>query len=339
MNNFLRTTTFYSNDRDPHDLPVGEGLYIWHVEGMERVEGRTSPALRVNITMDEDAMAAAKLDAFFTDVWLEPGLSQPSKTHAYVKGRQDGNRFTLDLTEALDSVTLGTEEVSDGCGANHSYTVEGENPDDWYTLDKVPERGGVGGGFDFSPEEAYQWARSDDTQFDYYLDNHPDAFCHLGNYSEVGGEARWALAFGQGGSSEHSRIVVVDQDPPTRDLNVDKVEDFTDDTSPLSSRASIGKVVTLSRGMRLMREQSEIRNRCFVDNDPDWTRFTFNITETVSAISLDPVSFLAGSTEGGYIYLLVSKSDDYQAALDATNGQVLFSRTHTEDFDGLRGVG
>ena len=133
---------------------------------------------------------------------------------------------------------------------------------------------------------------------------------------------------------EHYRIVVVDQDPPNKDYYVDKADAYTDDTTPLSGRGSIGEVVTLTRALRLMKEQPEIESRCFIDNEPDWTRFRFNITEAVSMISLDPVSLLAGSTEGGYVYLLVSKGDDYEAALDATNGQVLFSRTHTEDFDG-----
>ncbi|MCK5252766.1 MAG: PKD domain-containing protein, partial [Thermoplasmata archaeon] len=90
LNEFLRNTTFSSEDRETQSFPIGESTYLWQVKGMERVEERLVPSLHINVTMDRDTLQANDLDNFFIDVWLEPGLSQPAKYHVYVKGREEG---------------------------------------------------------------------------------------------------------------------------------------------------------------------------------------------------------------------------------------------------------
>ena len=142
----------------------------------------------------------------------------------------------------------------------------------------------------------------------------------------------WILTFGQKGSSDHYRIEV--SQSGISDPIFEYGNDYLDTETPLNGRSSIGDVVTLSRGIRLMRNETDIHSRCFVDSAPNWNLFNFNISEGASSISLDPISMLGGSGHAGYVYLLVSKNDEYRAALDATNGQVLFSWTHTETFNG-----
>ena len=338
LNEFLRNTTFSSEDRDPYPLKIGESTYLWQVKGMERVEERPVPSLHINVTMDRDTLQANDLDNFFIDVWLEPGLSQPAKYHVYVKGHEEGNRYKVNMTETLGSVSMGSDEAWNlPCRANHSYTVKGEYPEDFNQLDRVPEQGGTTGGYQFNPEDAYQDALTD-PQFLKYVTDNPNAFFHLGNYTENGNVGRWVMAFGQRGNSEHNEVDA--RGTSSVDINTD-VDDYIDDKLPLDSPGSIGEIVTLSRGIRLLRAEPEIASLCFDGQDPDWSGYTFNVTEGVSTISLDPTSVLVGAQETGYVYMLVSRSGplDHRAALDATNGQVLFTWIHSETFDTFEGFG
>lgn len=336
---FMRNTTFSSEDDETYDLPVEGSVYQWKVKGMERVPGRTLASMHINVTMDRDTLQANDLDSFFTDVWLEPGLSQPSKYHIYVKGKEGGNRYSVDLTETLTSATMGTQEAYGlPCRADHDYSVKGEYPEDFERLSRVPRQGGTVGGFQFTPREALDMALAEHPDFQSWMSGHPNAFLHQGSYTEGNNVGSWVMAFGEKGSSEHQEVNAEGRDPASIGTTVD---DYTDDTLPLSSNASIGEVVTLSRGLRLLRNDPEIASRCFDGQDPDWTSFTFNVTEGVSTLSLDPASVLAGAQETGYVYMLVSRGGTtlYRAALDATNGQVLFSWSHHDDMDIQEGFG
>ena len=321
-----------TEDMETNPLKIGESTYLWQVKGMERVEDRRVPSLHINVTMDRDTLQANDLDNFFIDVWLEPGLSQPAKYHVYVKGREEGNRYNVDMTETLKLEDMGIDAAWNlPCSANHLYTVKGEYPEDFNPLDRLPEQGGTTGGFLFTPEDAYQDALTDPQFLNYVTDN-PDAFFHLGNYTENVNVGRWMMAFGQKGNSEHNEVDARGTSPADIDTDVD---DYIDDKLPLDSPGSIGGVVTLSRGIRLFRAEPEIAGLCFDGQDPDWSAYTFNITEVVSSISLNPTSVLVGAQETGYVYMLVSKRGpvDHRAALDATNGQVLFTWKHSETFD------
>ncbi|MCK5415232.1 MAG: PKD domain-containing protein, partial [Thermoplasmata archaeon] len=246
LNEFLRNTTFSSEDRETQSFPIGESTYLWQVKGMERVEERLVPSLHINVTMDRDTLQANDLDNFFIDVWLEPGLSQPAKYHVYVKGHEEGNRYKVDMTETLVSASMGSDEAWNlPCRADHSYTVKGEYPDDFKQLDRVPEQGGTTGGFQFTPEDAYQDALTD-PQFLNYITDNPNAFFHLGNYTENGNVGRWVMAFGQKGNSEHNEVDA--RGTSSVDIDTD-VDDYIDDKLPLDSPGSIGEVVTLSRGI------------------------------------------------------------------------------------------
>ncbi len=331
MDEFLRTTSFVSDDREEHEMPVGDG-YLWQVQGMERVQGRQAPSIVVRVTMDDDTLEANHLVSFFSDVWLEPGLSQPAKSHIYTKGRQDGNQFEVNLTETLSSFSEGSGEATGACSGDHDFSQKEENPESFIPLDLVPEQGGALGHFKFSPEEALVDARTDSPDLDIWLNNNPGAFFHLGNYTEIGGDGQWVMSFGKMGLSEHYKVDVIG--PSTSDLST-KITSYTDNQLPLSSQSGIGEVATLSHGLRLMKEEPNIASRCFPDQTPDWNRFTFNVTEGVNVLSLDPGSALSGAQETGYVYLLVSRqhNPEYKAALDAMNGQILFSWTHSYTFD------
>jgi PKD repeat protein len=333
LHEFLREQTFSSEDRETHPMPIGGGTYLWKVVGMERVEGRPIPSLHINITMDRETLDTNHLDNFFIDVWLEPGLSQPAKYHVYVTGREEGNWFMVDLTETLKALTKGSEEAWDRpCRADHDFTMKENYSDDFNQLDRVPEQGGTSGGFQFSPEDAYQEALGI-PKFATFLADHPTAFFHLGNYTETGNTGTWVMTFGEFDSSEHNEIRAIGQDPDS--INDVDSESVIDDTLPLDTVASIGEVVTLSRGLRLMRAEPEIGALCFDGNDVDWSAYTFNITEGVSTISLDPTSVLVGAQETGYVYLLVSRTGPvhHTGALDATNGQILFTWRNSQSWD------
>lgn len=336
---FMRNTTFSSEDRETHELPIGGSGYLWKVKGMERVPGRTVASMHINVTMDRDTLQANDLDSFFTDVWLEPGLSQPSRYHIYVKGQEDGNRYSVDMTETLASATMGTQPAYDlPCRANHDYQVMGDYPEDFEQLSRVPRQGGVVGGFQFTPREALDKAMEEHDDFRTWMTGHPNAFLHLGNYTENNNLGKWVMAFGEEGTREHWEVEARGKADGSI---VTTVDDYTDDQLPLSSNASIGEVVTLSRGLRLLRSDPEIASRCFAGQDPDWSSFTLNVTEGVSTLSLDPASVLAGAQETGYVYMLVSRGGAtlYRAALDATSGQVLFSWSHHDDMDLQEGFG
>ena len=335
LEEFLRTESFSSEDRDVHD--IGTTGYNWQVRGMERVEGRTVPSIHIWVTMDQQTQEDSDLVDFLTEVWLEPGLSQPAQNHIFVKGQQEGNNFEVNLTETLTSVSLGSDDATGPCGADHGYSEAEENPESFIPLDRVPEQGGAFDHFKFSPEEALIIARAETPDFNSWMINHQDAFSHLGNYSEnEAGEGTWVLNFGQLDLTDHYKIDAIGVG--MTDIST-KAKSYPDDKLPLSSPEEIGDIVTLTHGLRLMREEPNIKNRCFDGLTPDWTLYRFNITEGVTSLSLDPASALAGSQETGYVYLLVSKKDNprYQAALDATNGQILFSWTHSQNFDPLGG--
>jgi PKD repeat protein len=339
LGEFLRETKFSSDDDQTHPLPIGGSTYLWKVKGMERVSGRQAPSLHVNITMEAATLAANDLDNFFIDVWLEPGLSQPSKYHVYVTGREEGNRYKVDLTETLETGTMGSDEAWGlPCSADHLFSVKSEFPEDFNQLGRFPEQGGTAGGFNFNPEDAYQEALSI-PKFATYITEHPEAFFHLGNYTERGNQGTWVMAFGEFDDSEHNEVTVEGQDAASTDATNSDI--YIDDELPLASPLSIGEVVTLSRGLRLMKAEPEIDDLCFNGNQVDWASYTFNITEGVSTISLDPTSVLVGSQETGYVYMLVSRSGPlvHRAALDATNGQVLFTWTHSQTWDTYEAFG
>ncbi len=334
MNEFLRSNEFVSNDRTSNTLTVGSSKYIWKVLGMERVQGRSRPALHINVTMDAATLSASRLDAFYTDIWLEEGLSQPAKNHVHAKGWQDGNRYIVDMTETLAQATQGAGAATGVCSGDHLYNVTEEHQADFKPLDHVPERGGTAGGFIFSPEEALQAARDYDDDLDLWISERPTAFLYLGNYTESDGEGKWVMTFGHAGSSDQVEVTVQGT-PGSLSIAIDRDPDVG---GPIGTATSVGRVVTLSRGVRLLRNETQIRSRCFLDTDPNWNTFTFNVTEGVSSLSLDPVDLLSRSVEGDYTYLLVSRDGGkYKAALDATNGQVLFSWEHTHRFRGLQG--
>jgi len=338
LNAFLRETTFSSEDTGSHNMTIGDSTYIWKGKGMERVPGRQLPSLHINVTMDRDTLDANNLVFFFIDVWLEPGLTQPARYHVYVKGREEGNVYTVDLTETLGSESKGSDQAWGlPCRADHSYSHTSEYADDFNPLDRVPEKGGETGNFKFSPDDGYTEALLDN-QFATFMASHPQAFFHLGNYTEIGSLGKWVMAFGEYGSSEHYEVEASGTSPGTIDTDGD---DLIDDGLPLSSRNDIGDVVTLSRGLRFMRAEPEIKALCFDGNSPDWSSYTFNITEGVSTISLDPTSVMVGSQETGYVYMLVSRHGpiDHRAALDAINGQVLFTWKHSMTWDTLEGFG
>lgn len=331
LNWFLRNTTFRSDDREDHELDIGAGIYRWQAKGMERLEGRPLPALKIDITMDTETLASLKLDTFLTSVWLEQGLSQPSKSYVGVSGIQEGDRFSIELEETLKGESLGSEEASGPCGADHSYSLM--NDVDFKPLDTVPDRGGTGGGFRFSPEQALDQARFDDPDLDQYLSDRPDAFMHMANYTDANGEGTWRMHFG-GDTSEHYYARVEGTGPGT--LTTDKSDPYI--TQPtLGDADELGDVATLSAAIRFFRQDSEIRGLCFVGNDPDWSNYMFNVTETVSILSLNPASLFGGSRESGYVYMLLGKSgpNRHSAALDATNGQILFSSRHYQLFTPL----
>ncbi len=338
---FLRSTEFDSEDRAPHQLQVGGGTYIWRVRGMEMVEGRSAWGLHVNVTMSEQTLTETGLDAFFMDVWLEPGLSQPAKSHVHTKAYSEGDTIIVDVTETLLSSRDGATDPGTACSADHAYTVRGEFADDFAPLGLVPEQGGVGGGFAFTPQDAVEAAAGQVTGFQAWLDAHPSAFCHDGNYSTADVEPTWRLSFGTEGSSEHFSIVV--QGAPAA-LTATGAS-YIDDGRPLGSAVDIGSVATLSRGIRLLRNQTEVRSNAFLDSNPDWSRFNLTIGEGAQSIPLDPTS-IGSSSGAGYVYMLESHDDPlgdkgrYRAGLDATNGQVLFSWTQRQTRAGrIGGVG
>lgn len=336
---FLRGTQFNSEDRTDHQMQVGNGTYIWRIRGMERVEGRTGLALHINVTMSEETRRAAGLDAFYTDVWLEPGLPLPAKDHVHTKAYSAGNTLIVDITETMTSGQKGTVDVSTTCRpATHSYSPKGEFAGDFNMIDLVPDHGGTGGGFAFTDMEAVDRARTALPDFDAWLSSRPEAFCHDGNYSLSGGRGVWQLAFGKVGSSEHYRVSVT----------VDGVATgggFVQEGRPRGSREDIGSVASLSRGLKLMRDHTEVRDRAFSELNPDWSRFNLTIGEGAESIPLSPTAIGSASGGGGYVYMLESRDDAmsaqgrYRAALDATNGQILFSWTQKETREGKIGGG
>ena len=113
---------------------------------------------------------------------------------------------------------------------------------------------------------------------------------------------------------------------------------------PKGSRDDIGSVVCLSRGLKLMRNDTDVRERAFSGLDPDWSRFNLTIGEGAQSVPLSPTA-IGSATGGGYVYMLQSRDDPtsaqgrYRAALDATNGQILFSWTQKETREGKIGGG
>jgi len=338
---FLRATQFNSEDRDDHQLQVGEGTYIWRVRGMERVEGRSGLALHVNVTMSDETRRAAGLDAFYTDVWLEPGLPLPAKDHVHAKAYSGGDTVIVDVTETMTTEHRGTVDVGRTCRPEtHAYAVRKEYAADFGMIDLVPDQGGTGGGFALTDMEAVDDARASLPDFDAWLSSRPEAFCYGGNYSEPGGRGTWQLAFGKKGSSEHYGITARADLTPTGG-------GFVQEGRPLGSREGIGTVVSLSRGLKLMRNHTDVRERAFADLNPDWSRFNLTLGEGAQAVPLSPAAIggASGSGGGGYVYGLESRDDPmsaqgrYRAALDATNGQILFSWTQKETREGKIGGG
>jgi len=329
LRSFLRGTRFDSEDRSDHQLQVGGGTYVWHSNGMEKVAGRAALCMHINVTMSPSTLQSSGLDAFFTDVWLEPGLSQPVKDHVHTVGMSGSNSLLADLTETMTSSLRGTEPVGAACSADHNLTIKQQYQSDFSQLDLVPAMGGTVGGVAFSPEAAVEAARTAIPEFDSWLASHPEAFCTGGNYSVTGGDARWNLAFGMKGSTEHYRITV-------HGAGMDATGSrYTDARGARGTPADIGEVLTLSRGIRLLRNKPDISTNAFSGNYPDWTRFNLTIGEGGQAISVNP-SNLAGSSGTSYLYMLegkdpaLSSSGKYRAALDARNGQILLSWTQKE---------
>ena len=309
---------------------------------MERIEGRTGLALHINVTMSDETRRAAGLDAFFTDVWLEPGLPLPAKQHVHTKAYSGGNVLIVDLTETmvLTSGQKGTEDVGTTCRpATHSYSPKREFAGDFDVIDRVPAHGATGGGFALTDTEAVDNARASLPDFDAWLSSRPEAFCHDGNYSVSGGRGMWQLAFGMKDdpNGDQYRISVRADGTPTG-------EGYVQAGVPRSSREDIGSIVCLSRGLKLMRNHTDVRDRAFGDLDPDWSRFNLTIGEGAESIPLSPTA-IGSASGGGYVYMLESRDGptsaqgSYRAALDATNGQILFSWTQKETLEGKIGGG
>jgi hypothetical protein len=285
-------------------------------------------------------LAAAGLDAFYTDVWLEPGLSMPAKSHVHTKAYSEGTTVIFDITETMTSSSPGSQPPGVTCRADHPYRAEDEFGADFAALGLVPEQGGAGGDFAFTPQEALAAARSQLPDFDAWLSSpsRTQAFCHDGNYTEAGVDPRWNLAFGTAGSSEHYRITVV----KTPAGLVASGSSFVDEDAPRGSRSGVGEVVTLSRGMRLLRNQTEAQEKAFIDGNPNWDEFNLTVGEGVPSLPLSPAS-IGGQGGARYVYMLeshdgpTSAKGRYRAALDATNGQVLFSWSQKQTTAGTIG--
>jgi PKD repeat protein len=312
---------------------IGEIAYSWEVERATNIN--SYPALMVNIDIDEGTKSDLGLEEFVMEMYISNDISFPVKTYIYSKFDWDGTETEIVYNSEIQQDGFERGEIHIPWGTCTTSSPDGHyhrrNPDfefvSWGPGDLLPDMGSNSTNFDFIPQDAINWGRSDSTAFDNYLSQNPDAYLIDGYYNETQDNPAWNLTFGELGDDTGYYIIeeydgaahsVVDQDT----IDIPDVMNTTDD---------FDLVLSYSAGQKVFQEEDEVNSLAFANGDVkyfDDIRYGSRADLVYPTISLT-ISLAIERT--GYGYYLNKEDGTLSAAVDAINGQYIYVWKHSGD--------
>jgi hypothetical protein len=313
---------------------IGDIAYSWEVEKAANIEGY--PSLGINIDIDDGTKERMGITDFEMWMWIANEISYPIKTYIYTRLVTDGTVTEILYNSVIKqgSYDQGNEEIPwDSCTqSSPTGHYHDKNPDfeflEWNDGEYLPKIGTNSTNFDFFATEAIFEAKAQSTQFSSYLTSHHDAYIIDGYYNETQNPL-WNLTFGDEGD-DIGYYVVVELDGGSfnlldeSDIDIPDIKNSTDD---------FGSVLSIS-GSYLVFKTDPILSNGAGAFDPDGIKFHDGFRYGTKADIVYPtisltISLAIERTEYGFI--LEDDDGSLLSAVDAINGQLIYTWEHTGD--------
>jgi hypothetical protein len=267
-------------------------------------------------------------------MWIANDISYPVKTYIYTTLVTDGTQTEILYNSEMKGGTFdrGSGEIPwDTCtqtGSDGHY--HRRNPGfeylEWSDGEYLPKIGANSTNFEFHATEAISEAQSQSTEFSSYLGGNPGAYLVDGYYNETQNPL-WNLTFGEKGD-DLGYYVVLEYDDGSFDildegeLDISDVRNSTDDYE---------SVLTISGSYKVFQTDSIATQEAFDVNGVKFyedIRFGMQHDIVYPTISLT-ISLAIERTEYGYS--LNNEDGSFSAAVDAINGQLIYTWEHEGD--------
>jgi hypothetical protein len=195
----------------------------------------------------------------------------------------------------------------------------------WGAGDVIPGLGSGDTSFDYPPYDAINFAEYNSTTLQNYLTDNPSAYVINGYYNETDGTPRWNMTFGEFGDETGFYIIV---ENVSGFLSISD-ESNIDISEVRNSTADFSEVLSFSASEEVFMEDSVIDDNAFdaSNNVKFYDGYNYGVRANMlyPSISLT-VTLSMERTEYGYF---ISKDDgSFSAAVDAINGQLMYSWEH-----------
>lgn len=311
---------------------VGEIAYSWEVEGATNIQGY--PALGININIDEDTKTDLGMQDFDMWLYITNGISFPIRTYVFTQLYQDGTTTEIVYNSEIQENGFDPGDQDIPWGTCASGTPEkhylDRNPGfefvNWDTTDYLPDIGGNSTDFDFPPQMAIIDAQASSIDFQIYLSSNPGAYVIDGYYNETQTNPLWNLTFGEFGD-DFGYYVVVDNTGTILDEDTIEITDLRNSTDDFNL------VLSYSASQLVFKKDDVASEEAFDSNgvryySPHDYNYGSKADIVYPTLSLT-VSLAIERAEYGYY--LSNEGNTFSAAVDAINGQMIYTWEHEGD--------
>jgi hypothetical protein len=309
---------------------IGEIAYTWEVEGATNLQGY--PALGINIDIDERTKNNLGMVDFDMWMYIANDISFPIKTYIYARFDDDGTS-----TEIIYNSEIQEDGFSPGNGDIPYGTCPQSTPDGhfhrrnpsfefvtWDSTDYVPDIGGNSTDFDFTPQMAIIDAQTSSSNFQTYLSSNSGEYVIDGYYNETQTNPLWNLTFGEIGD-DTGYFVVIDNTGTIVDEDSIEISDLRNSTDDFNS------VLSYSGGQLVFREDDLTNTEAF---EPNGVKYYEDYRYGSEANIIYPTLSLTVSLaieRAEYGYYVIDEDGTFSAAVDAINGQMMYTWVHSGD--------
>jgi hypothetical protein len=312
---------------------VGDIAYTWEVEKVANIKGY--PSLGIKIDIDGDTKNRNSIEEFEMWLWITNDVPLPVKTYIYAKVFYEGTTATIVYNNEIqqNGFVKGTIFIPyGGCSASSPDDhYHFRNPDfefvNWDAGEYIPKIGSNGINFDFSPQEAINFAQTSSSGFLNYLGSNTEAYVIDGHYNETDTNPLWNLTFGEHGD-ETGYYVVVEY---TGSSYLISDEGEISISGLRNSTSDFDLILSFSAGKHVFERHENINSSAF--DAQGNVRFNNRVSYGARANIIYPsISITLSLTveRTGYGYYLNKEKEDssFSAAVDAINGQLIYVWDH-----------
>jgi hypothetical protein len=313
---------------------VGEIAYSWEVKQATNIQGY--PALGINIDIDDGTKTDLGMQDFDMWLYITNGISFPIRTYVYAKLYTDGTTteivYNSEIDDEENAYNSGDQDIpwgtcTTGTPQKHYHD---KNPGfefvNWDITDDLPDIGSNSTDFDFPPQMAILDAQLSSSDFQNYLVNNPTAYVIDCYYNETQTNPLWNLTFGEFGDDTGYYVVV-------ENTGTILEEDTIEIPELRNSSLDFSEVLSYSASQLVFQEDDVASVEAFDSNGVKYYsphEFSYGSTADIVYPTLSlTVSLSIERAEYGYY--LSNEGNTFSAAVDAINGQMIYTWEHSGD--------